>query len=733
MIRFLGVLTLLLFGSYSFSQEVLEPIGAIARGKVVKHLKSATNNLDSTFVYTYDTISLPVLDEFSTSKIQSHIANPGDPNVTEQLYHELLDMGDLPLPANSMFSANATKRFTTSAGTTTEINLTPTPIKKGNLDFYPIQYSNVSAYPPYNIYDTTDVVGDLSDTIWLDYPDYFQDSARIFSAHLTGPNSIWIDSTAYRNFTHALNPWTLGVMTFDGLDENGYPYVFNSTASSYNDYLTSKWIDLSYVPNDSVYLTFLVQREGFGDEPEAGDSLVLEFYDSGADDWDRVWAINGGDVGDFKLGHIRITQAAFLTDAFRFRFKNYGSVAGMLDEFHLDYVHLRTGSGYQDTLLKDFAFVYPVGSLIETYTQVPWDHWVNDPTHMSSNVQVTVRNGSNLPENTSDGNVAISFGGVVEGNFTLQNAILTNGDLNYGPRTVYQSFHDFTGGYVFSTTPTAEQKTFDIKSTATAPFAHLALNDTCYTKQFFGNEYAYDDGSAEGAFGINGTQARIALRFDPYESDTLMGVKIHFVPQVNDLSDKLFMLTIWANNNGVPGAVLYEDNFLNPRSPVYEDGRGVFTEYYLPDSALLLPDAPFFVGYRQVDANKLNTGFDRNNDNSSKAFFSLNGGVTWTNSSIAGTVMMRPIFKTSGNYDLAVEDSEVFSDWLVYPNPTTAIVRLQFDNPSLYSGAIVRSISGQVVGHLSSTEMEFDMSSLPAGMYFIEALNNPKVVKVIRQ
>ena len=68
MIRFFGVLTILLFSTYSFSQEELEPIGSIARGKVVKHLKSATNNLDSTFVYTYDTNSLPILDEFSTCK-----------------------------------------------------------------------------------------------------------------------------------------------------------------------------------------------------------------------------------------------------------------------------------------------------------------------------------------------------------------------------------------------------------------------------------------------------------------------------------------------------------------------------------------------------------------------------------------------------------------------------------------------------------------------------------------
>jgi len=213
----------------------------------------------------------------------------------------------------------------------------------------------------------------------------------------------------------------------------------------------------------------------------------------------------------------------------------------------------------------------------------------------------------------------------------------------------------------------------------------------------------------------------------------LMGLKIHFVPSVYDLSNKLFLLTVWANNNGVPGTVLYEDDFLNPRTPVYEDGRGVFTEYYLPDSSLSLTGAPFFVGYRQVDTDKLNTGFDRNNDNSSKAFFSLNGGITWTGSSVPGTVMIRPIYKTSGNRDLAVNDFEEFSEWMIYPNPTTSIAHLQFDNPAQYSGAVVRSISGQVVTTLSATEMEFDMSDLPAGIYFVEALNNPKVVKVIRQ
>ena len=733
--KLLGIVVVLFSTITLFAQESIEPIGFEVRGHGKQVLKAASATLDSTFVYTYDTLSLPILDEFSKSKFQDHHALPTDPNVTQQLYYELLDLSDNPMPANSVYTSTITKRYTTSNGNTTNASLTPVSVKYNNLTTYPIQYSTVNAYPPYNIYDTLDYPNS-PDTIYVDVPNYLQDSAMIFTAHLSDQNAIWIDSSAYRNFTHAVNPWTLGVVTFDGLNANGYPYAFGSTLTNYADYLTSKAIDLSSnTPSDSIYLSFLVQREGFGDEPEPSDSLILEFYSSSQDAWHRIWSINGGNLGDFQRAHIRITQAQYFTSGFKFRFKNYGGLSGMLDEFHLDYVYLRKNSGYQDTVFKDFAFVYPVGSLIKTYTQVPWDHWVNDPTHMNPVVQVTVRNGSNLPENTPDGNVAISYNGTVEGNFNLQGQTLSNGDLNYAPYTVYPSFHDFSTGYVFSTTPSVEEKTFDIKSNATAPFAHPTINDTTYTQQVFGDVYAYDDGTAEAGYGITGAQARFALRFDPYEADTLIGVRIHFVPTVYDVSDKLFLLTVWADNNGVPGTVLYSDNFLNPRYPVYNDGRGVFTDYMIPDSMYVsLQQAPFYVGIRQVDADRLNMGFDRNNNNSSKAFYSLNGGSTWSHSTIAGSQMIRPIFLTAANHDLAVhEEAAELNNWYVYPNPTSGLFHLRFDKMELYEGAIIRSISGQVIGTIDKSETSFSLENYPQGMYFIEAIGNPSIVKVIRQ
>ncbi len=725
------LLSCLLFSVVSIAQVSLEPIGFEPRGTKPAVKEKSTTNLDSTFVYTYDTLQLPILDEFSTSKLQNHYAEPGDPNVSEALFHQLLDVSDNPLPANTVYTSGVTKRYVVQSGNTTTTDLTPTSIKFNNLSSYPFAYSTVQAYPPYNIYDTLDFPND-PDTIFISFPEYLQDSARIFTAHLTDPNAIWVDSSAYRNFTHAVNPWTLGVMTFDGLDVSGYPYFFGSTASGYADFLTSKPIDLSgFVPNDSIYLTFLVQKEGFGDIPEASDSLVLEFYDDAESDWDRIWSVNGGGVADFKSANIRISQAAYFTQGFRFRFKNYGGLSGMLDEFHLDYVKLRTGSGYQDTVFKDFAFVYPVGSLIETYTQVPWDHWVNDPTHMNSQKKITVRNGSNNPENENDGELTISYMGTPEGSFTLLGQVLTNGDPNYNPLTIYESTHDFTGGYVFSTTPPVEEKTFDILTTASAPFADPTVNDTTYSVQYFGNEYAYDDGSAEAAFGAVGTQARLAYRFDPYEADTLLGVKMHFVPSVNDVSDKLFLLTVWADNGGHPGAVLYEDEFFYPRTPVYEDDRGVFTEYYLNDTALALPDAPFYVGWRQVDTDRLNIGFDRNNDNADKTFYSLNGGITWLSSPIPGSMMMRPIFSTSGNADLGIVEPAKEVAWSVFPNPASTVLNLKWDNELPYNGAVIRSVNGQTITELDKNTFQFNVESLPKGMYFVQCVGYPSIVKVI--
>lgn len=712
-------------------QESTGPITRMPIGTKKAQPVRASNPIDSTYIYVADTLTLPIEDDFSRSHFQVFNAQPSDPNVSEQLFYQLLDVSDVPLPANAIYSLVPTYKYVTSAGETDTIELTSVSIKVGDFTEYPVVYATTTVWPPYTIFDTLDFVNDI-DTIFL-IPDLVQDSALIFTVQLNDPNAYWMDHYAYHNYTFAQNPWTLGVATFDGLDENGFPYNFGSATSGIADFLTSKPIDMSgQQPSDSIYLSFLVQPEGFGDEPEATDSLKVEFYDAVNDSWDQVWSIGGSALTDFQVGHIRITQAAYFTDGFRFRFKNKGGLSGSLDHFHLDYVKLRTLSGIQDTLFKDFALVYNIGSLIEDYTQVPWDHWKNSPTgHMNDSVVVTVRNSSNQLENNQNGNLRIEYNGVLEANTTLIAGILSNGDINYAPRTTYESFHDFSAGYSYDPSVATESARFDIIGTAGAQFPNFVLNDSCFSQQIFEDVYAYDDGSAEKAYGPTGVQARLAYQFTPYESDSLIGVKMHFVPSVVDVSDKLFLLSVWGDNGGQPGSLLYEDEFFFPRTPFYEDSIGKFTTYYLKDTMKLPINGTFYVGWRQIDLERLNIGMDMNTDNHDKIFYSINGGATWSNTSYAGSLLMRPVFSTAANADLGVEEaSKTTLSWDVYPNPTNGIIRINWNESTPFPGAVCFDGRGRIVATTDDQNM-LNLQDVPSGVYFVQLNNSASTIKKV--
>ena len=119
-----------------------------------------------------------------------------------------------------------------------------------------------------------------------------------FSNYTGYPNSgLWINRKCFANNTFAVNPPTLGVVTFDALDENGRVYAHADRNTFAADTLTSVCIRLDsnftqHRPmriSDSIYFSFYYQPGGgcssnppvgwerLGDEPERDDRLVLEF------------------------------------------------------------------------------------------------------------------------------------------------------------------------------------------------------------------------------------------------------------------------------------------------------------------------------------------------------------------------------------------------------------------------------------------------------------------------
>ncbi len=703
------------------------------KGTVPQKINVGT--FDSTFIYASDTLSLPFFDDFSKNKFQKYNALPTDPGVSSVQKFALLDPLDIPLPANAIFSLNPTyHRYVNSvAGTYTDTLLPSQSIQIGSLVSYPVAYATTSVYPAYIIIDTIDFPNSI-DTLLVTDNIVVQDSARQFFKQLNDPNSFWLDSRAYHNYHFAVKPWTIGVATFDGIDDKGYPYSFGSNVSDYADVLTSKPLDLSsQVLGDSIYLSFLFQRQGFGEEPEESDSLTLQFYNPVTNVWKRVWAANGGPAADFRTAHIPITNPDYFNNGFQMRWRNYGSLAGGLDHFHLDYVNLRQGSFSNDTLFKDFAFSYPTGTLLKNYTSVPWDHYKNNFSgKMNDQTEIVVRNGSNLTENNLDGSLVISYNGTTEGNYILPAQTLSGGNINYGPRTTYTSYHDFSTGYHFDETKSGTKQTFDITTTATAQFTDFTGNDTSYTQQYFANYYSYDDGTAERAYSFNVAQGRLAVQFTPYEADSVIGALINFVPAVIDAENELFILTLWNDNNGVPGNVLYEDNLFYPKQPRYETTNNKFVQYYFDDTVKVRVDGSFFIGFRQFDAEPLNIGLDKNHDNSNKNFFSLNGGASWTQSSIPGTLMIRPIFSTSLDAELGIEQKMISeTKYILYPNPTKDFVTLKSENQKPVDGMQLFNLQGQLIKETPDNQL--DLSDINAGIYLVRPIGSTQIIKLIKE
>jgi len=704
----------------------------------------STGSIDSTFIYTVDTITLPIFDDFSKNRIQPYNADYSDPGVTSTLYYRLKDENDIPLPATAVYTTQVTFRrvFDTNTGGYTDYNFPGVTVKKGNLNSYPVVYETVTGYPPYYIYDTVGIP-DVPDTIWIPSPNITQDSARQFFAHAATPGTYWIDDHAYHNYRFAKNPWSIGVMTFDGIDRTGYPYQMGTTLSGEADFLTSKPIDLTgSAISDSLYITFLYQKQGLGDIPEPTDSLILEFYDATAQIWRWQWSTNGGTVSEFKLAHIPIKNPAYFTNAFQFRFKNYGGLSGALDHFHIDYVNVRDLSGIQDTLIEDFAISYPTVTLLKDYTSVPWDHYQNNHSgKMSTEVPLTVRNsylnnGANITS-AGGGRIDVKYNGTLEGSVNLNGQIIANYNPpsqpipDYRPRTTYVSEHNVSSFQYDHTKPGTKQL-FTIETIVSVPVGSNYLpNDTTYSEQFFGNYYSYDDGSAELAYGPQGAQSRLAIKYTPYEADSVIGAYIHFVPTVNNVTNKLFQLTIWGDNGGVPGAVLYEDNAFNLRQPSYGYGRNTFIKYFTDDTIKVPVSGTFYIGWKQIDAIRYGVGLDQNTDKHENTYFSLDGGLTWEQSQIPGSVMIRPIFSTSMDPELGVKPViKESAELTIYPNPSSGIYHIQSSTGQ--SGQIqVYSIRGELV--LTTDEATFDISNQPDGIYLVKSSSNlSRTYKVVK-
>jgi len=479
-----------------------------------------------------------------------------------------------------------------------------------------------------------------------------------FSTSEVHPNpSLWLDRDVFINGDLAVRPPTLGVATFDGLNAQGKAYD-NSSPTTYGqaDFLSSHAIDLSgNSPADSIYLSFFLQPQGLGDAPEMRDSMVVQFFDT-AGQWVSVYRRAGSPLDSFRQELIGLTTANWFHAGFRFRFKNYASLTGLVDLWHLDYVRLAAGRNRNDTLLDDVAFRNKPGSLLNRYQEMPYKQFLADSMRYRATEHGATAFNLNQDKNTGFSYKALEL----HQNSTIFNSVPFN--ITFTGNTEFR----FTSPLFPIPNLMQDSLTLQVTYNLNAVPDVRPSNDTVSRTHRFWNHYAYDDGIAEAAYGLNILAGQLAYKFELSQPDSLRGISIHFVQTSENVANELFNLKVWKfipeGQLGGGELVLYEQTLL---SPEYTDSIGQF--YYYPfDQAVAITDS-FYIGWQQGTNKILNLGLDRNNRANAQMFFNTLG--RWEQSTIAGAWMMRPVVGKAIVWPTTVPEAAQLTS-KIYPNPT---------------------------------------------------------------
>lgn len=569
--------------------------------------------------------------------------------------------------------------------------------------------------------------------------------------------SLWEGKHVFINSTYGVNSPTIGVATFDVLDFNGNLHEKATTVPFSSDTLTTHPINLLYPGDTTIYLSFYFQPQGLGYEPGIKDSLVLQFYNAEKDLWEGAWAA-WVDFGNKKLFqynklqermseiesdtlsttffrvHFPIVQEQYLTSGFRFRFRNFASVAinsdipglrSNSDHWNMDMVHLDRNRSYKDTLLDDIAFIKPLGSILKNYESIPWSHF-NETAQQAelTNPLVCKIDYRNLGMNTWN----------ITRLFQVYNHSTGEKYNHSGGNSNVFAFEDvsYSRYYLYNITSNwADSARFTFSSFLVTDFssstAHLLWNDTTRYAQNFLNYYAYDDGSAESGYGLygEGTQnGRVAVKFNAYKSDSLVGVYMYFNRTYNNASQKYFKLAVWDDNNGKPGSIIYTQEGVRP---LFTDSLNRFTLFRL-DEKIWLDAGTYYVGWIQITTDMLNIGFDRNRNNRTKHFYNIDG--TWRNTQFEGSLMLRPVFGKLTEPPTSIPQEVIEKLVKLYPNPASDILNIELPEGIFDATLSIFNITGQLVLNAKYDGSPVDISRLWCGTYFVRVVSNGRAIGV---
>lgn len=530
--------------------------------------------------------------------------------------------------------------------------------------------------------------------------------------------ALWVSGggTVVNNTMATTHP-SLNMVTFDGLKRDGIPYDFsNQYAQGSSDSLTSQPINLAaFNIRDSLYLSFQWLSKGLGDQPDSNDSLRVQFLTNG-NLWQTVWVVTGGQVmTEFAMAMIPIKAALYLHAGFQFRIEAFGRKSGSFDAWHVDYVYLNRGRTTNDRYIKDVSIRRSISSYLKYYRSMPLTHYLLNPAAETADTIST--DITNLFNNN---------------NFTTlrfrAQEMTTNQQIQNFTQTISENIPQLRSQEkfvrpnplpAFSGNRAVVRTTFDILTTddqnPSIPGVDLRRNDTLSSTTELSNYFAYDDGTAEYAAGINQKYGYVAVRFILRKEDVVSGIRFQPIRYKTDISSQSVAVYILQNQGNRPGRTLSRQSF-SVQYP--SDPRGFVEMKFTYPPAV---KDTFWVAYQQLSDDVLAIGLDKNTPQFAHQIY-YNLGNEWVmNTNLEGTLLIRPVMGGAAS-ELVTGVEDIREDQLmIHPNPSAGPIRW---NLSSFRSVEVFDVSGRKIwSNPNATDSSADLSGLRKGLYLIRLSN----------
>ena len=552
---------------------------------------------------------------------------------------------------------------------------------------------------------------------------------------------LWQDEDVLINRSYGVDPPSIGVATFDAVDFDGQPYPAggNGLRGTPRDYLTSAPIALA--GRAGAVLSFYLQPRGYGNRPELGDSLLVQFLATDGS-WRTVFGREGlpNTIPNSRpfafTGESIAVPAAYLYDGFQFRFVNLSTERGAVDNWNLDYVKLddrSTGLVTQDLALIDepFRLVAPYTSLPVRHLQAAGQTLLADSIFVAlwnHRSDVTPVTASEYRVTDTGSGLTVGQGGLIPSTYFGQNNGIAPAGIEVRVATFDQlSSYAAIRGYLFGLDPALTYRlatTYSLTvATEDGSFAPGILRNSEATRYtVLGDYMAYDDGSAEVA--IEGQVGNtLVQRYTAYVADELVGIRIRLPRLLGGAGDQALTLVVYGESpDGGPGALLHEMEYpLLYAEEFYADSLQAFTSYALTKT-VPLPVGNFYVGWRQPQADRsVSVGFDRNNPLAEGQFFEAGSGWEQLGGSTRGAIMIRPLLAGAAINPTATDERADLGTLVeLYPNPARDVLnlRLPADLPVEELHLAIYDMRGRrLLEQRGSARV--DVSDLPAGPYTV--------------